>query len=167
MNAKSFGATIAALRRKKGYTQAELAEHLSLSNKTVSKWENGQGYPDITTLPTLAKLFGVTVDELLSEEKSGIAVAGTVLVDIVHNIDRYPTQGMLANILSSKQATGGCMPNTTIDLAVIDNKLPLSVWGCVETMNTGDIYFPPFSHVGSMFRVSPCRANTLQASVMS
>jgi len=131
MNAKSFGATIAALRRKKGYTQAELAEHLSLSNKTVSKWENGQGYPDITTLPTLAKLFGVTVDELLSEEKSGIAVAGTVLVDIVHNIDRYPTQGMLANILSSKQATGGCMPNTTIDLAVIDNKLPLSVWGCV------------------------------------
>ena len=81
MNAKIFGATIAALRRKKGYTQADLAERLSLSNKTVSKWENGQGYPDITTLPALAKLFGVTVDELLSEEKSGIAVAGTVLVD--------------------------------------------------------------------------------------
>ena len=48
MNAKMIGATRSALRKRSGLTQAELAEKLNISNKTISKWENGQGYP---TLP--------------------------------------------------------------------------------------------------------------------
>ena len=65
MNAKIFGATIAALRKKKGYTQAELAERLSLSNKTVSKWENGDSCPNIEALYRLAEFYGVRMDDLL------------------------------------------------------------------------------------------------------
>ena len=78
MNAKIFGATLASLRKKKGYTQADLAEMLGLSNKTVSKWENGKGYPDIVVLPMLAKLLDVTVDDMLSEKKRVLTVTNLI-----------------------------------------------------------------------------------------
>ena len=60
------GATIRALREAKGLTQAQLAERLFVSDKTVSKWENGKGYPDITLLESVAGALGVSVAELLS-----------------------------------------------------------------------------------------------------
>ncbi len=46
-------------------TQQDLADKLNITNRAVSKWETGEGYPDITVLPSLAKILGVTVDELL------------------------------------------------------------------------------------------------------
>ncbi len=64
--AHNIGKTIAELRKGKGWTQGELAEKLSVTDKAVSKWENGAGNPDIATLPLLAKLLGVTIDELLT-----------------------------------------------------------------------------------------------------
>ena len=129
MNAKIIGSTIATLRKKCGYTQSELAEKLSISNKTVSKWENGLGFPDITHLPMLSSVFGISIDELLSDKKSGIVIAGNVILDVVKNIDKYPEQGMLSYISSSKRAIGGCAPNTGTDLVVIDNTLPVSLIG--------------------------------------
>ena len=65
-----IGARIASLRKLKGITQSELAEILLISNKAVSKWETGQGYPDITFLPKLAKLFNVTIDFLLGDDNT-------------------------------------------------------------------------------------------------
>ena len=44
------------------------ADQLGVSNKTVSKWENGAGLPDITVLPALAELYGVTADDILAGE---------------------------------------------------------------------------------------------------
>ena len=69
MDTKKVGAFIAKLRKEKELTQSALAEKLCLSNKAVSKWENGDSMPDISLLPELAKLLGVSVDELLSGEK--------------------------------------------------------------------------------------------------
>ncbi len=69
MNSKKIGSFIAALRKDKEYTQAELAEILNVSNRTISKWENGDGFPDITILPSVAQALGITVDELLASEK--------------------------------------------------------------------------------------------------
>lgn len=63
-----IGERIASLRKLKGITQSELAELLLISNKAVSKWETGQGYPDITFLPKLAKIFNVTTDFLLGDD---------------------------------------------------------------------------------------------------
>lgn len=60
------GKTIRALREKNHMTQAALAEKLSVSDKAVSKWETGKGYPDITLLEPLSKAFGVSAAELLS-----------------------------------------------------------------------------------------------------
>ena len=62
----TLGKRIGKLRREKGLKQEELADRLGVSPQAVSKWENDQTCPDITLLPELAKLLGVTVDELLS-----------------------------------------------------------------------------------------------------
>ena len=60
------GATIKSLREKQGLTQAQLAERLSVSDKAVSKWETGAGYPDITLLEPIARALRVSVAELLA-----------------------------------------------------------------------------------------------------
>ena len=66
MNKHSIGKTIAELRKAKGWTQVELAEWLSISDKAVSKWESEAGYPEITMFPQLANLFGVSIDYLMT-----------------------------------------------------------------------------------------------------
>ena len=68
MNAKDFGERISMLRKKQGLTQLQLAEKLNVSNKTISRWETGEGYPDISVLSALAQHLHVTVDELLADE---------------------------------------------------------------------------------------------------
>ena len=65
----TVGQRIARLRREMGLKQEELAQMLGISGQAVSKWENNQTCPDITLLPQIAKIFNVTVDELLSGEK--------------------------------------------------------------------------------------------------
>ena len=64
MTKTDVGGFLAALRKAKGYTQAEAAELLGVSNKTVSNWETGVSSPDISMLPALAELYGVTCDEI-------------------------------------------------------------------------------------------------------
>lgn len=137
MDAKHLGNTIARLRKKKGITQAELAELLSVSNKAVSKWENGGGYPDITLLPQLSEALGVSIDYLLKKDSQGITIAGNILVDIVNMIDKYPKKNMLANVLESSRAVGGCVPNTIIDIAQIDFNMNLTALGKVGNDENG------------------------------
>jgi len=65
----SIGKNIRRLRGDAGLTQEELAQALSISPQSVSKWERGEGYPDITALPGLARFFGVTLDELMGMDE--------------------------------------------------------------------------------------------------
>ena len=62
-----IGANIAAHRKNAGLTQAGLAEKLNYSDKAVSKWERGESIPDVLTIMQLAELFGITVNDLLSD----------------------------------------------------------------------------------------------------
>lgn len=66
MNQYVTGAAIKELREKNKMTQAQLAEMLGVSDKTVSKWETGKGYPDITLLEPIADAFKISVPELIS-----------------------------------------------------------------------------------------------------
>lgn len=61
----TLGQTIASLRKQQGMTQLQLAEELNVTDKAVSKWERDLSCPDVHTLPRIAELFGVSVDELM------------------------------------------------------------------------------------------------------
>lgn len=65
MNQYVTGSMIKELREKNNLTQAELAEKLCVSDKAVSKWETGKGYPDISLLESIAQVFGISVTELM------------------------------------------------------------------------------------------------------
>ena len=65
-----FHEKLQELRKGRGLTQEELAEALFVSRTAVSKWESGRGYPNIDSLKSIAKFFGVTVDQLLSTEQA-------------------------------------------------------------------------------------------------
>ena len=71
----TIGKRIAQLRKEKGMTQEEISQKMEVSAQAVSKWENDQTCPDITSLPKLAKILGVTVDELLSGKEETEPVA--------------------------------------------------------------------------------------------
>ncbi len=69
MDSKKIGAFIAANRKKKGLTQEQLGEKLGVSNKTVSRWENGNYMPDLSLLEPLGKELGISLNELLAGEE--------------------------------------------------------------------------------------------------
>ena len=69
MDYNKIGNFIATERKAKKLTQAKLAEKVFVSEKTVSKWENGKGLPDTNSLPKLCEILGVSLNELLSGEK--------------------------------------------------------------------------------------------------
>lgn len=66
MTAKECGEFIAVLRKKNGLTQKQLAVQLNVSDKAVSRWETGKGYPDVASLMALSDFFGISVNELLA-----------------------------------------------------------------------------------------------------
>lgn len=72
MNYNKIGEFIAKERKAKKLTQLKLAEKLFVSEKTVSKWENGKGIPDTNLLQKLCEIFGISLNELLSGERISI-----------------------------------------------------------------------------------------------
>ena len=60
MEKKTIGSFIAALRKASGMTQKELAERLNVSDKTISRWERDDSAPDLSAIPVIAEVFGVT-----------------------------------------------------------------------------------------------------------
>ena len=65
MKKETFGNMVAALRKEKGMTQLELAEKMGVTDKAVSKWERDLSFPDVSSIPKLAEILEVSVDELM------------------------------------------------------------------------------------------------------
>ncbi len=82
---KTLGAIIAELRKQHGMTQLELAEKMGVTDKAVSKWERDLSCPDINSLPNLAEILGVSVEELMQTKKEADVPAGKVseIMDIL------------------------------------------------------------------------------------
>ncbi|MBQ8279653.1 MAG: helix-turn-helix transcriptional regulator [Roseburia sp.] len=117
MNKKTLGMMIASLRKEHGMTQLELAEKMGVTDKAVSKWERDLSCPDVNSLPKLAEIFGISVDELMqirteSQQQTGkkdisayiehgckgIALAmgvAVVVLSILKEIDMYSGFTML------------------------------------------------------------------------
>ena len=86
MDVKKFGSFIASVRKEQQMTQAELAQKLQVTDKAVSKWERGLGFPDINTIEPLADALGVSVLEIMKseripEQEVSAVVASDVLMD--------------------------------------------------------------------------------------
>lgn len=71
MDQIKIGKFISTLRKEKGLTQEQLGEKLGVTNKTISRWENGNYMPDVEMLSLLSEEFGVTINELISGERIG------------------------------------------------------------------------------------------------
>lgn len=92
MDNQKFGAFIASIRKEKGLTQLELAKKLNVTDKAVSKWERGAGFPDIKTLEPLAEALDVSILEImhserLSENQVSVDHASEAFVHVIDVID--------------------------------------------------------------------------------
>ena len=85
MTNKSMGEIVSTLRKEKGMTQKQLADMLNITDKAVSKWERDIAWPDTQTIPKLAEILGVSVEELMNAKSApttGHKGAG-YLIDII------------------------------------------------------------------------------------
>lgn len=70
MKKQTFGQMISSLRKEKGMTQLELAEKMGVTDKAVSKWERDLSFPDVNSIPKLAEIFEISIDELMQTKDS-------------------------------------------------------------------------------------------------
>ena len=125
---------ISQLRRQAGMTQEELAAKLGVTNQAVSKWESAQCCPDIALLPDIARLFGLTVDELLTGEPAGKPVGGD-LPDVLKNdgvIRVLQFRGRELIRWDNREENG---EKNTIKLSFPENggKTQIEIYGSVES----------------------------------
>lgn len=78
----------------------------------------------------------------------GIGVAGTILVDIINMIEKYPQKNMLVHVNEISKAVGGCVPNTIINIAKIDNCIPLAAYGKIADDDNGRYVLSVFDENG-------------------
>jgi transcriptional regulator with XRE-family HTH domain len=69
MDLNKTGLFISALRKQNGLTQKELAEKIGVTDKAVSRWETGKGFPDVSILKLLAEVLNVSITEIVNGEK--------------------------------------------------------------------------------------------------
>ena len=90
MNQEKIGNFIREIRIEKQMTQQELAEKIGVTDRAISKWENGRGMPDITLLVPLSNCLGVTVLELLNGDR-GID-EGNAVIELIKEKDKTKKQ---------------------------------------------------------------------------
>ena len=73
MATKTMGEIISTLRKERGMTQKEVADLLGVTDKAVSKWERDVAFPDTATIPKLAEIFEVSVEELMNVKASRVS----------------------------------------------------------------------------------------------
>jgi len=117
----TIGKRIAQLRKEKNLTQEDLAQMMEVSAQAVSKWENDLTCPDISSLPKLAKILGVTVDELLS----GKAEEKAPVVQVLAPEDRKELKDMMLRIVVDEN--GGDHVKINIPMALVQVALDMGM----------------------------------------
>ena len=102
MDCKKIGSLIYELRKDKKMTQKQIADLMNISDKTISKWERGLGCPDISLLPELSQILGVSIDQILSGQIN--------LNDLVGgNMNKLKFKSEVINLAVSEQIKILCM----------------------------------------------------------
>jgi len=121
----NIGENIKNLRKRKSITQEDLAECLGISFQSVSKWERGEGFPDITMLPDLADFFNISIDELLGADR----MSGGDVADAFKQAHEYEANGnydkaieILRNTLKKAPAEYDIMSKLSSVLLLADSE---------------------------------------------
>ena len=128
MTKTSMGEFLAILRKSKGITQQEAADRLGVSNKTVSSWETGASSPDISMLPAIAELYGVTCDELLRGERISPAEPPQATEQkrekaLAHLLARYKNNVSIAALVSYGLAVLAALLTLILAFAAFQSRL--------------------------------------------
>lgn len=105
MKKQTLGMMISSLRKEKGMTQLDLAERMGVTDKAVSKWERDLSFPDINSIPKLAEIFEVSVDELMQ-----------VKTDTKENISKNKVDEIVDTVL---KAMGVAMGTAVVVLSIL------------------------------------------------
>jgi transcriptional regulator with XRE-family HTH domain len=120
-NTNSIGSFLAALRKAHGLTQKQLAEKLNVSDKAISRWERDECSPDLSLIPVLAELYGVTSDEILRGRRADPAVEATPQAEtqtkkrlqhvLNQTISNYRIKSMISCLLAALGLVGAMICN--------------------------------------------------------
>lgn len=125
MDQIAIGKFIAEERKRKGYTQKQLSEKLEISDKTVSKWERGNGFPEVSLLLPLCKELDITVNELLSGERVSL-----------EDYQRKAEENMVNLVKEAQESRKKIILSAVVALLVVVAAVPLFVLSGVLEMET-------------------------------
>ena len=126
MNNDKTGRFIADLRREKQFTQAQLADAIHVSDKAVSRWETGRGFPDIDNLEALSECLDVSIAELIKGERINAPVSGAELNDIASD-GLSLTRSLIAKRKITSTLLGFVLGLIIIIIAVIHMMSPIYI----------------------------------------
>ena len=135
MDQITIGKFIAAERKRKGYTQKQLSEKLGISDKTVSKWDRGNGFPEVSLLLPLCNELDITVNELLSGERVSKEDYQKKAEENMVNLVKEAQESRKKIILSAM--VGLLTIIAAVPLFVISGAIPMELWIRVLLIVTG------------------------------
>ena len=135
MDQIKIGKFIADERKRKGYTQKQLSEKLAISDKTISKWERGNGFPEVSLLLPLCNELEITVNELLSGERVSEEEYLKKAEENMVNLVREALESKKKIVLSAMVA--GLTIIATVPLFILSGMFEMPVWTRVLLMGIG------------------------------
>ncbi len=148
MDLISIGKFISEQRKLKGYSQVELANKLNISNKTISKWERGNGFPDVSLLLPLCEELDISVNELLSAKKLQESEyherAEENLIQVIGKSRLSPQERSINKILTITLVIWGVLMAVLIRIDFFKSSIPaliaLSITSIVFLLSVGAIW---------------------------
>ena len=160
MDQEKIGKFIARLRNEKQMTQQELADKIGVTDRAISKWENGRGMPDLSLLPILANELNVEISELLNGKKMTkeelIELKGTIEKLIEYNYDKQIENSKKLN----KYLKLGAL---CIVLALLDNQF--SYFNYLFTSNMSEFMSGLLYSLGICFEIIGLYNNSHNISI--
>ena len=135
MDQIKIGKFIADERKRKGYTQKQLSEKLAISDKTISKWERGNGFPEVSLLLPLCNELEITVNELLSGERVSEEEYLKKAEENMVNLVREALESKKKIVLSAMVA--GLTIIAAVPLFILSGMFEMPVWTRVLLMGIG------------------------------
>lgn len=135
MNQIKIGSFLKELRNEKGLTQAQLAEQLNVSNRSVSRWETGNTLPDISILVELAEFYEIDIREMIAGERKS-EVMKEEMKDTLVKVAEYTNEDKEMQCYKMRKMTGGILIGFGVFLTI--SALMIfpsdSSWGCIYSM---------------------------------